>query len=225
MDPILAIHLIEAPNEDDFYENRLETDLIRPIAQFSGISFTAHIVMNRDYFRKVLEKIKRDGECLPILHFAGHGNHEGISLPNKTLITWTELRELLIPVNERVGNILFVCMSCCEGLAAIEAAKSLLPNDPYFAIVGTSGKPIIGETSIAFSTFYHQLNIYFHQLRSGQKSDINLNAIIENMRAASLHIGWEWRSTKEIKENFKAILSPILPLHNKISGHPQQLPY
>ena len=47
MDPILSIHLIEAPNEDDFYENRLETDLIRPIAQFSGISFTPHMVMNR----------------------------------------------------------------------------------------------------------------------------------------------------------------------------------
>ena len=202
MDPILAIHLIEAPNEDDFYENRLETDLIRPIAQFSGISFTAHIVMNRDYFRKVLGKINRDGECLPILHFAGHGNQEGISLPNKTLITWAELRELLIPVNQRVGNILFVCMSCCEGLAAIEAAKSLWPNDPYAAIVGTPGKPTIGQTSVAFATFYHQLNIFFRQQSITEKSDINLNDIIENMRAASLHGGWELRGTKAIKDDF-----------------------
>ncbi len=202
MAPILAIHLIEAPNEDDFYENRLETDLIRPIAQFSGISFTPHIVMNRDYFRKVLEKIKRDGESLPILHFAGHGNHEGISLPNKTLITWAELRELLIPVNQRVGNILFVCMSCCEGLAAIEAAKRLGPNDPYIAIVGTPGKPTIGQTSVAFATFYHQLNIFFRQQSITKKSDINLNDIIGNMRAASLHGGWEWRGTKSIKDDF-----------------------
>lgn len=214
MDPILAIHLIEAPNEDDFYENRLETNLIRPMAQFCGISFTPHIVMNRDYFRKVLDQIKRDGECLPILHFAGHGNQNGIALPNKTLIAWEELRKLLIPVNQRVGNILFVCMSCCEGFAAIRAAMSTEANDPYVAMVGTPGKPTIGQTSVAFATFYHQLNILFHQLRAGQESDINLNVIIENMCTASLHEGWKLRRTTEIKDDFQKALSSILLQRN-----------
>ncbi len=211
MEDILSIHLIEAPDEDDFYENRLETDLIRPIAQFCNISFTPHIVMNREYFCKAIDGINRD-KGIPVLHFAGHGNKDGIGLPDKTLITWTDLRELLIPVNQRVGNILFVCMSCCEGFSAIKAAMSLWSDDPYVVIVGTSGKPTIAETSVAYATFYHQLNHLFRQIFTTGKSDIILPDITKNMCVASLHGEWELRTTEQIKDDFITVLRSILQL-------------
>ena len=153
MENLLAIHLIEAPNEDDLYENRLEKNLIKPIAQFCGISFTPHIVLNRKNFCKALDEIKSDGH-IPILHFAGHGNQKGIGLPDRDLITWTDLRNLLIPVNTRVHNILFVCMSCCKGFTAVKAAMSLETYNPYLAIIGTAGSPTIAQTSVAFATFF-----------------------------------------------------------------------
>lgn len=201
MEGILSIHLIEAPDGDDFYEDRQETHIIRPIAQFCNISFTPHIVLNREYFCKALDKINREAR-IPVLHFAGHGNKEGIGLPDGDLVTWAELRGLLIPVNKRVDNILFVCMSCCEGFSAIKAALSMETDDPYLAIVGTTGSPTIAETSVSYATFYHQLNILSRQIYSGQESDINLKDIIKNMCAASLHGEWHCTNAKNIKDIF-----------------------
>ena len=158
MESILDIYLIESPDENDFYANHLEIDLIRPIAELYKIPFTAHTVLNREYFSKALNEIKKidGGVRLPVLHFAGHGNKQGIGLSDGDLITWADLREMLIPVNERVGGGLFVCMSCCKGISAIRSALSMEQDDPYIAIVGTAEEPNIAQTSIAYATFYYQ---------------------------------------------------------------------
>ena len=89
------------------------------------------------------------------------------------------------------------------------AAMSTETDDPYVAMIGTTGSPNIAETSVSFATFYHQLNFYCHQFSTTGKTDINLNKIIENMRAASLHEGWQLRSTKEIKDDFQKVLSGL----------------
>ena len=211
MGSILAIHLIESPDYDDFYANRLETDLIRPIAQFCDIPFTARTVLSREYFIKALNEIECKDGCIPVLHFAGHGNVQGIGIglsdSDEDLITWADLREMLIPVNERVGGTLLACMSCCQGLAAIRSAMSMKHGDPYVAIIGTASKPTIAETSVAYATFYHQLNILFHkfyklideqQPMSEDEFIRELEKIVENMSAASL-IEWKCLETKNIK--------------------------
>ena len=206
MKSILHIYLIEAPGGQDFYDDQLETDLIRPIAQFCDIPFTAHTVLNREYFCKALKEIRSNDDSIPVLHFAGHGNWRGIGLSDSDLITWTELRELLIPVNQRTDNALFVCMSCCEGIAAMKSALSLGKDDPYIAIVGTKGKPTIAETSVAYATFYHQLTTLCQQLFFKQQVNdriVSIDDIIENMRAASLHEGWDFLITQEIKADFR----------------------
>lgn len=215
MGSILAIHLIESPDYDDFYANHLETDLIRPIAELYKIPFTAHTVLNREYFSKALNEIKKidGGVRLPVLHFAGHGNEQGIGLSDGGLITWADLREMLIPVNERVGGGLFVCMSCCKGISAIRSALSMEQNDPYIAIVGTAGEPNIAQTSIAYATFYYQFNIllykkvYNQQPRGAGEFTKELRKIVNNMSAASC-IGWACIETENIKPRFQnAVMS------------------
>ena len=212
MGSILAIHLIESPDYDDFYANHLETDLIRPIAQFCDIPFTARTVLSREYFIKALDEIERKDGCIPVLHFAGHGNVQGIGLSDGDLITWADFREMLIPVNERVGGTLLACMSCCQGLAAIRSAMSMKHDDPYVAIIGTAGKPTIAETSVAYATFYHQLNTLFYKFYklideqqpvSEDELSEGMQKIIKNMRAASLHRKWGWLETRHVKAHIK----------------------
>lgn len=207
MGSTLAIHLIESPDYDDFYANHLETDLIRPIAQFCDIPFTARTVLSREYFIKALNEIERKDGCIPVLHFAGHGNVQGIGLSDGDLITWADLRGMLIPVNKRVGGTLLACMSCCQGLAAMRSAMSMKHDAPYVAIIGTVSKPTIAGTSVAYATFYHQLNILFckfHKLIDEQQPMSEdefireLKKIVKNMSAASL-IGWACLETKNIK--------------------------
>ncbi|MXX38137.1 MAG: hypothetical protein F4Z85_08750 [Gemmatimonadetes bacterium] len=203
MGSILAIHLIESPNYKDFYANRIEADLIRPIAQFCDIPFTARTVLSQKYFIQALNEIERKDGCIPVLHFAGHGNKQGIELSQREFITWADLRKLLIPVNKRVGGVLFVCMSCCEGLSAIQSVMSMEQDDPCIAVVGTEASLTIAETSVAYATFYHQLNILFKQQpRSEGEFTKKLKKIIENMSAASC-IEWVCLETKNIKPHFQ----------------------
>ena len=208
MESILDIYLIESPDEDDFYANHLEIDLIRPVAQLYEIPFTAHTVLNREYFSKALDEIKKidGGVRLPVLHFAGHGNKQGIGLSDGDLITWADLREMLIPVNERVDDGLFVCMSCCKGISAIRSVLSMEQDDPCIAIVGTAGEPNIAQTSIAYATFYYQLNILLYKRVYNQQSKgeftKELRKIVKNMSAASC-IGWVCIETENIKPRFQ----------------------
>ena len=224
MGSILAIHLIESPDYDDFYANHLETDLIRPIAQFCDIPFTARTVLSREYFIKALDEIEHKDGCIPVLHFAGHGNVQGIGLSDGDLITWADLREMLIPVNERVGGTLLACMSCCQGLAAIRSAMSMKHADPYVAIIGTAGKPTIAETSVAYATFYHQFNklyspIYGQQPVSEDELINEMKKIIKNMRDASLHREWGWLEPRHIKAHItKAVLHIKESLESRRSG-------
>ena len=210
MESILDIYLIESPGKDDFYANHLEIDLIRPIAQLYEIPFTAHTVLNRAYFSKALDEIKKidGGVRLPVLHFAGHGNEQGIGLSDGDLIIWADLRKMLIPVNERVGGGLFVCMSCCKGKSAIRSALSMEQDDPYIAIVGTAEEPNIAQTSIAYATFYYQFNILLYekvhkqQPRNESEFTDKLKEIVNNMSAASC-IKWECLETENIKPLFQ----------------------
>ena len=210
MESILDIYLIESPSKDDFYANHLEMNLIRPIAELCKIPFTPHTVRNRAYFSEALNEIKKidGGIRLPVLHFAGHGNEQGIGLSDGDLITWPNLRKMLIPVNKRVAGGLFVCMSCCKGISAIRSALSMEQDNPYVAIVGTEEKLDIVQTSIAYATFYYQFNIllykrvYNQQLGGEGEFNKGLKKIVDNMSAASC-IKWVCIETEDIKPRFQ----------------------
>ena len=73
MESILDIYLIESPDEDDFYANHLETDLIRPIAELYKIPFTAHTVLNREYFSKALNEISDVTQAIGFVYLLCHG--------------------------------------------------------------------------------------------------------------------------------------------------------
>ncbi len=46
---------------------------------------------------------------------AAHGFEDGIQLGSGDIITWTQLREMLVPINKALSGSLMVCMSPGKG--------------------------------------------------------------------------------------------------------------
>jgi hypothetical protein len=157
------VHLVESPSAVDLYVGRGEGELLRRAIELNQIPCTVRLAVNAEAFRHavhhgVLEAMQNNPESLPILHISAHGFSEGIQLTSGEILTWRELRELLVPVNQALGNCLLVCMSTCEGYAGSRMAMYPESEDhPYFAIIGNGLKPTWPETAVAFATFYHLL--------------------------------------------------------------------
>jgi hypothetical protein len=95
-------------------------------------------------------------DAVPILHISAHGFADGIQLCSGEILTWAELRNLLVPINRALSGSLIVCMSTCEGhsgsrMAMVEGES----EHPYYAIVGNISQPTWPETAVAFTTLYH----------------------------------------------------------------------
>lgn len=128
----------------------------------------------------------------PIIHISAHGNSTGIQLSSGEVISWRELRELLIPINVGLHGALLLCMSACKGFSAIQMAmeEGAGPH-PYFAMVGHCGTPTWSDTAISYLNFYHLL-------AKGK----TVPEAVTAMRAASGDYNWGVETAEEIKRGY-----------------------
>ena len=159
--PKFFVYVIESPSAPDLYHKRSESDVIKQAVGLNLIPCVARLAISREAFEAAIKlglthAMQQYPEFLPILHISAHGNANGLQLSDGEVVEWQELRTLLTPVNEALQGALIVCMSCCEGYAAIRMA--MFTEDaflPFYALVGSGSSPTWGETAIAFATFYH----------------------------------------------------------------------
>jgi len=155
------VYIVESPSAPDLYHKRSEGDLLKQAINLDQIPCVARYAVTKEAFEAAIkiglhEEMELFPNLIPILHISAHGFSEGVQLSSKEIVTWTELRELLKPVNKALQGCLIVCMSCCEGYAGIRMA--MIPEDPdlpYFAIIGNSASPNWSDTAVAYATFYH----------------------------------------------------------------------
>lgn len=102
-------------------------------------------------FHKIYTEIE-DGE-LVTLQIETHGCEEGIELTSGELVTWKEFFGIIRPINEKMLNLLLVCMSMCYGGALI---TQLEPEKraPYLAFIGTGSTIKAGVLLDGFAVFY-----------------------------------------------------------------------
>ena len=103
----------------------------------------------------------KDGELIT-LQIEAHGCENGVGLASEELVTWKEFFGIIRPINEKMLNLLLVCMSMCFGGALI---SHLEPEKraPYRAFIGTGGTIKAGALLDGFSVFYDN---YHHLLDS-----------------------------------------------------------
>lgn len=98
-------------------------------------------------FMDVIRQLTRDveaGGSYPLLHFEGHGGELGLEMANGAVVTWNELKNELIPLNEAMGLNLMLVLAACHGATFI-SAMSTIERAPVWGIIGPTSSVGAGE--------------------------------------------------------------------------------
>lgn len=126
-------------------------------------------------FYNIYNDIK-DGELIT-LQLEAHGCEEGVDLTSGELVTWKQFFGIIRPINEKMLNLLLVCMSMCFGgalLSQFEPEK----RAPYRAFIATGDKIKAGVLLDGFTVFYdnyHHLLDSFAAFEAMKKATIDSN--------------------------------------------------
>ena len=157
------VYVIESPSPEDLFTQTQEGTILESALRLAGVACVPHLVISRKMFEHALGQPlldayeKRRGH-VPIIHLSGHGTTSGIALSNGDFVSWDDLRRLFLPVNKAFEENVILCLSSCEGFHAAKAAMSTEDGNPFFGIVGPSGRPTWAETALAYGVFYHLLS-------------------------------------------------------------------
>lgn len=154
---VFFVYIVESPSAPDLYHGRSEGALVANALGLDQIPCVSRTAINREAFEAALqiglpEAMKQFAGRYPVLHLSAHGASEGIQLSSGDVIGWTELRELLVPINESLGGALLLCMSACKGYSACQMAMQHQDDakHPYFAMIGNFGQPTWSDTAVSY---------------------------------------------------------------------------
>jgi hypothetical protein len=154
------VYMIESPSAIDLRDGRSEGSLLKEALKLAGVTCKYNLVINKEIFNACLttqlaETVKDTGG-IPIIHLSAHGNKSGIGLSDGSLITWGELKNFLLPINEALQGGLVLCISACEGYHACNMLLQENGKLPFFGFISHLDKPKWIDAAIAFTVFYHR---------------------------------------------------------------------
>lgn len=192
------VYIVESPSAPDLYHGRSEGALVANALGLDRIPCITRTAINPEAFLAALriglpEAMKQFPGRYPILHLSAHGTMTGIQLSSGDVIAWSNLRLLLVPINESLGGALLLCMSACEGYSACQMAMQQQEDvkHPYFAMVGNYGQPTWSDTAVSYLAFYHLL-------AKGRTIPEGVQA----MNAASGLASWTAEAAEETHRNY-----------------------
>jgi hypothetical protein len=198
------VFIIESPSAPDLYHGRSESSLLAQAARLDDMPCETRTAINPAAFVAAFrfglaDAMKSNPSRLPILHISAHGGQTGIQLSDGSVVTWADLRTLLLPVNQSLGGLLVLCMSACEGYAACRMAMHL-GNEPhpYFALIANYGKPLWSDTAVAYAALYHLIS-------KGHSFPDAVNA----MKLASGDQGWVLESAEAAKQVYAGYVANL----------------
>jgi len=179
------VYVIESPSPADMFDGRTEGRALCEAMSMAGHAHAYTMAADLDHLRKALS-IADEGDRLatewrryqvpPVMHFSMHGNSEGLGLMSGEMVTWDELRQLLIPINDFLPNGLLVCFSSCSGYSGTRMSMYLGDSKPFWAVVGSYADVGWSDALIGFTSFYH------HWFKGAAVTDA-----VQIMRIASGH--------------------------------------
>jgi hypothetical protein len=191
------VYIVESPSAPDLYHGRSEGDRVASTLRLDGIPCVTRTAINAEAFGAALtiglpESMKQYPNYHPVIHLSAHGSDRGIQLSSGDVVEWSQLRELLLPINESLGGALMLCMSACEGYSACQMAMEIDDKPhPYFVMVGNYGKPTWSDTAVAYLAYYHLL-----------AKGHNIPDAVAAMSAASGDRGWLCETADQSKQSY-----------------------
>ena len=92
----------------------------------------------------------------PYLHFEIHGNRDGLVINNGELISWVEIYEFLMPINQVLNNQLFISLATCYGAFLFNTINPF-KRSPFYGFIGNAEQIPSGEIEYAFSEYFSVL--------------------------------------------------------------------
>ena len=191
------VYIIESPSAPDLYHGRSEGSIVAQAIGLDRIPCITRTAINPEAFVAALriglpEAMKQIPYRYPILHLSAHGGKDGILLSSGDIVTWSQLRDLLIPINQSFQGALLLCMSACEGYGACRMAMEIgdAPH-PYIAMIGNYGTPTWSDAAVSYLAFYHLVSKGF-----------SIREAVNAMKIASGDDGWVIETADEIKRGY-----------------------
>jgi hypothetical protein len=107
----------------------------------------------REFVDSLVISVRTDG-LLPVLHLEAHGSLEaGIYFADDSRLTWTELCDVIRPLNVATSMQLTVVVAACFGISVVMGV-SLKETAPCFAMIGPSDELDPGEVLASYRSIY-----------------------------------------------------------------------
>jgi len=100
----------------------------------------------------VRDQARNDG-IYPMIHFECHGCPDGLGLASGELVTWNDLRTILIEINHACRLNLVIVLAACNGAHLIKVATKP-DRAPFWAIIGPEVEVTAGAVERDFGAFY-----------------------------------------------------------------------
>jgi hypothetical protein len=153
------VYIIESPSAHDLLDGRTEGRTLGEALTLAAIPHWYSLAIDKATLTqalgpRLLEACRALGK-LPILHLSVHGNQNGVQLSSGEFISWHDLRNLLLPLNQAMQGGLLICMSSCFGASGCRMAMYSDSEPSFWALVGNTGNTPWADAAVGYVTFYH----------------------------------------------------------------------
>lgn len=148
--------IIESLTSNDYasghylYKRLTEQETILPIIQYYSIKSKVEM---QTLLSSILEDVK-NGMATPMLHFALHGNEDGIYLASDEFMEWKDLSDAIIAINVATRNNLFISLAACHGFFMANVQSKSVTRSAFFILLGRKDEYGGGDFSLDYQRFY-----------------------------------------------------------------------
>ncbi|WP_152558323.1 hypothetical protein [Devosia sp. LC5] len=199
------VYIVESPSSADLFDGRTEGRALCEAMSMAGHAHAYTVAGDRLHLQKALSVASSEDRLIrewqrhqapAVMHFSMHGNSDGLQLMSGELVTWHELRGMLLPINDFLPNGLLVCFSSCSGSSGTRMSMYLGDSKPFWAVIGSYDDVSWSDALVGFTTFYH------HWFKGGAVADA-----VTAMRMASGHSQFIFEAGHESKRAYEAYVS------------------
>ena len=145
----MKVLIIESSAPKDFYNDQLDGPLTLQLLKILSDTATLRYVLNKSHFEKAIEEAA-ERSC-DVVHISCHGSTKGLSLADKTRITWRHLADLFD--REDYSPKALVMSSCCGNSSGIGPCFEENTNRPEI-IFGSTDVRTYDEYAVAWAILY-----------------------------------------------------------------------
>jgi hypothetical protein len=145
----MKVLIIESSVPKDFYNDQLDGPLTLQLLKIFGDTATLRYVLNEGHFEKAIKEAAKG--AYDMIHISCHGSPKGISLADRSRITWRRLVSLF--EWENYAPKALVMSSCCGNSSGIGEAFEDGTKRPEI-IFGSTDVRTYDEYTVAWAILY-----------------------------------------------------------------------